>query len=463
MIESKQLDMEAILDRAIHKLPSSDTEQIVSMTKEIDNVNPLAFFESAKQIGNNRLFWKNLNDGFTLAGAGHVLDITAEEDRYKSTEKRITNLMEKAVIHNPYKLPGTGLVLLGGMKFDPKRETSSLWKKFKTSEFRLPQFMLTQMNHRTFLTINVIVKKEDHPKQLSARLKEIERKLLETRNIPFEAVSIQKKTEKNVAEWLQTIEMVKDAIRSGNTEKIVLAREIRITFDQSFVISSVLHELMQTQPNSYVFAYEQGDNCFVGATPERLVRVDKQELLSTCLAGTAPRGKTKEEDEKIGAYLLNDKKNREEHDFVVQMIKSAISKYSTNVNIPEAPVLYRLKNLQHLYTPVTAKLKEGYSIFDIVEQLHPTPALGGTPTEDALAFIREHEPMDRGWYGAPIGWVDSNRSGEFAVAIRSALLQGNEASLFAGCGIVKDSDPKSEYEETAIKMLPMLTVLGGNV
>lgn len=461
MIDSKQQELEAILEKAIRELPN-DTEQIVSLTREIENTNPLHFFEGAKHIGENRLFWKNMNDGFTLAGAGKLLHIDAEEDRYRHTEKRITKLMEDAIIVNPYELPGTGLVLLGGMEFDPKRKPSQLWKNFKTSRFTLPEFMLMSFENRTFLTTNVIVRKEDHPTQLSMLLEQKAKKLLETKYIPLDSLTIIEKEEKDVKEWLQVIELVKNAIRSNEVEKIVLAREMRIIFDRPAVISTVLHDLIQKQPNSYVFAFEEGEDCFVGATPERLVRVEGKELLSTCLAGTAPRGKTKDEDVKIGYQLLHDKKNREEHDFVVQMIKAAVSKYSTDVKIPDAPILYRLKNLQHLYTPVTAKLKDAYSIFDVVERLHPTPALGGTPTENALAFIRECEPMDRGWYGAPIGWVDSNQCGEFAVAIRSALLQGNEASLFAGCGIVKDSDPKSEYEETAIKMLPMLTVLGGD-
>ena len=143
------------------------------------------------------------------------------------------------------------------------------------------------------------------------------------------------------------------------------------------------------------------------------------------------------------------------------MIKEAVLKTCTNVNIPNEPVLHPLKNLQHLYTPVTGTLKDEYSIFDCLKDLHPTPALGGTPTEDSLAYIREHELLDRGWYGAPIGWVDSNQNGEFAVAIRSGLIQGDEASLFAGCGVLADSDPEMEFEETRIKMLPMLNVLGG--
>jgi menaquinone-specific isochorismate synthase len=462
MIDSLQQEMEAIFDRVIRELPSSDKKRVVSLTKEIDDIDPLHFFEGAKHIGKNRIYWKNMNDGFVLVGAGKVLDVVAEEDRFRWTEKRIDELIDQALIKNPYKLPGTGLVLLGGMKFDPKQETSSLWKNFQTSRFTLPEFLLTRVHNRTFLTVNSMVQKEDHPAQLASWLKQKEEQLFARQSIPNQVVSVKIKKEKDIEKWLETIEKVKNDIRNGKSEKVVLAREIRIRLNEPVILSTVLQGLTETQPNSYVFAFEESGDCFVGATPERLVRVDQRSLLSTCLAGTAARGKTKEEDEKIGDFLLNDQKNREEHDFVVQMIKKAVTNYSTDVTIPNAPVLYRLKNLQHLYTPVTATLKKEYSIFDVVEQLHPTPALGGTPTEEALAFIRNYEPMDRGWYGAPVGWVDSNDSGEFAVAIRSGLIQGDEASLFAGCGIVKDSDPKSEYEETAIKMLPMLSVLGGN-
>src|SRR5699024_8505537 len=165
-------------------------------------------------------------------------------------------------------------------------------------------------------------------------------------------------------------------------------------------------------------------------------------LLSTCLAGTAPRGETKEEDESIQHALFNDDKNREEHAYVVQMIKESMEPYCTDIHIPEEPVLYPLKNLQHLYTPVSATLNSTNSVFDIIQSLHPTPALGGVPKKESLAFIRKHEQLDRGWYGAPIGWLDSNQNSEFVVAIRSGLIKGKDISLFAGCGVMRDSDPQ---------------------
>src|SRR5690606_11940306 len=125
-----------------------------------------------------------------------------------------------------------------------------------------------------------------------------------------------------------------------------------------------------------------------------------------------------------------------------------------------APLLHKLKDIQHLLTPIEGDARGDVSLFDVVEALHPTPALGGMPKTDALAMIRGMESMDRGWYAAPIGWIDWRMDGEFAAAIRSALLAGNEAVLFAGCGIVGDSDPDAELTETRLKFRPMLSALG---
>src|SRR5690625_5144560 len=194
---------------------------------------------------------------------------------------------------------------------------------------------------------------------------------------------------------------------------------MKFTLNEDANIGTLLKKLMDTQTNSYIFAIEHDGDCFIGATPERLVKVNNKELLSTCLAGTAPRGKTKQEDKKIGQALMDDQKNREEHAYVVHMIKNSITPYCESIDIPEQPILYPLKNLQHLYTPVTATLKESFTVFDIIEKLHPTPSLVVFPRNESLSFIREHELLDRGWYGSPIGWLDSNGNSEFVVAIRS--------------------------------------------
>ncbi|GGB36849.1 isochorismate synthase [Virgibacillus dakarensis] len=461
MIETKKALLESLLDQAIVLANNTDSAQLVSFTKKIDEIDPLQFFEAAKDQGMNRTFWTSTADEFCLVGAGTVCHLIADENRFQETEKQWENLVSNALIHNPYQTPGTGLVALGGMRFDPKKDNTDLWKKFKNSEFRVPRLTLTKQKSAFYLTINTEVTKDDHTGQLAHQLRKTAGCFLGYTNSHPVAVRLKQKEEIAPEQWKGLVKQATDKINQNKAEKIVLAREMRLKLSKQPAITTVLKKLLTSQTNSYIFAFEHDDDCFVGATPERLVKLEQNQLLSTCLAGTAPRGKTTAEDKEISKTLLHDPKNRGEHDYVVQMIKNAIKHYCLDIQIPDKPVIYPLKNLQHLYTPVRATLKNGYSIFDIIKELHPTPALGGVPREASLTFIREYELLDRGWYGAPVGWLDSNQNGEFAVAIRSGLIQGDEASLFAGCGVVKDSDPEAEYEETLIKFAPMLSVLGG--
>ncbi|MED2930573.1 isochorismate synthase, partial [Bacillus swezeyi] len=182
----------------------------------------------------------------------------------------------------------------------------------------------------------------------------------------------------------------------------------------------------------------------------------------TCLAGSIKRGENEQEDRMLGLELLNDEKNLIEHNIVVNMIFKAFLSNCSHVKKPDKPGLYKTKNVQHLYTPVVGKMNEESSLFHLIEQLHPTPALGGAPQHKAVEVIRNIEPLSRGWYAAPAGWIDMRGNGEFAVAIRSGLIESKEARLFAGCGIVADSDPALEYEETQMKLKPMLSALGGD-
>ncbi|MEN1970289.1 isochorismate synthase [Lentibacillus sp. N15] len=461
MIETKEELLEIVLDKAIRHAIEKDTRQLVSFTKQVQTVDPLQFFQAAKDSNMDRTFWASTEQAFYIVGIGNVCPLVAMDNRFQDIEKQWNKVREQAIIHNPFQVPGTGLIALGGMSFDPQSETTELWKKFSDGEFQIPQFTCVQTTKACYVTINTYVTKEDESQQLAFRLRQtVEAFLNHSQPLPDEA-TLKEKKEIAPEQWKEQVRQATQAIKQQQAEKIVLAREMRLTLSKQVDVASLLSKLLQAQTNSYVFAFEHGDDCFVGATPERLVKLEQKQLLSTCLAGTAPRGKTAKEDNEIGKTLLHDAKNRGEHDFVVQMIKDAINSYCLDINIPDEPVIYPLKNLQHLYTPVRATLKPGYSIFTIIEALHPTPALGGVPRIESLAFIREHERLDRGWYGAPIGWLDSNQNGEFAVAIRSGLVQGNEVSLFAGCGVVKDSEPEAEYEETLIKFTPMLSVLGG--
>ncbi|HEY8309206.1 MAG TPA: chorismate-binding protein, partial [Gemmatimonadaceae bacterium] len=208
----------------------------------------------------------------------------------------------------------------------------------------------------------------------------------------------------------------------------------------------------------YVFGCWHGDSVFVGATPERLVRLDGRDVQASSLAGSVSRGATAAEDAKHATLLLTSTKDRAEHEIVRRALCAGLERLCDDVAAAEGPALLSLPNVHHLHTAVSARLRDGHTLLQLVAQLHPTPAVGGEPRNAALRFIREYEKMDRGWYAGPIGWLQRDR-GEFAVALRSALVSGADALMFAGCGVVADSDPEQEYAESLLKLRPMQIAL----
>jgi len=225
----------------------------------------------------------------------------------------------------------------------------------------------------------------------------------------------------------------------------------------------------------------RGDTCFLGASPERLVRVDGRVVRADGLAGSTARGSTAEEDRSMGLALLASSKERHEHALVVHALRDALEPVCANLTIPGQPILLRMPNVQHLHTPVKGVLRSGNNILDLLERLHPTPTVGGVPRGAVLSRIRRYEPFDRGWYAGPVGWIDANDGGEFAVGIRSALVKGigttdatamraggnsesdykSEVLLYAGCGIVAGSDPEAEHRESCLKLRPLLWAMEG--
>ncbi|WP_078379283.1 isochorismate synthase [Sutcliffiella halmapala] len=433
---------------------------LISYTQKVEQLNPLHFFQSSENYyPGQRFFWSNPTKSHVMVGAGITKEFTAlgDENRFHHIENQWKRLMEQAVRNEESK--EVGPIIYGGFSFDPNKEKTKLWSNFADALFILPTIMLTNINDSTYVTINYLSDcKESHLHELM----NIKEELLSGSSIKHARTpSVLKCLEMDPLDWKDSINTVTSRISNGAMDKVVLARELRVLFHDVINVGAVLENLLEEQSNSYLFTVERGADCFLGATPEQLVKKDGREVQSMCLAGSIARGSTPKEDEAFGESLLSDNKNIHEHELVVQMIKSSLQKVCRDVCTPREPNLYKMKHIQHLHTPVTAKIQEEISLADLVKLLHPTPALGGYPKEISMETIREVEKLDRGWYAGPLGWMDWQNDGEFIVAIRSGLLQGNEASLFAGCGIVGDSDPESEYKETQIKFRPMLSALGG--
>ncbi|WP_066310844.1 isochorismate synthase MenF [Bacillus sp. FJAT-29814] len=450
---------------AINRAKELGRPILLSEVRKMDKINPLSFFNKGQDCYyGERFFWKDPSDEILLIGLGITHQIQSDQaaDRFVHVEQEWERFLKDSIVFNPDSEIGVGPVIFGGFSFDPYKEKTRLWSQYAESLFYLPVYMVSIIRGQAYLTTNIVCTPDDNHTLMAKMLDERNQllaslyqsadsdpaELLETREISPEA-------------WKEAVTGIVNELNDGPLKKVVLARELRLKFDSKVEAGMVLERLNEQQHESYIFALEANGDCFLGASPERLVKKQGNEIFSTCLAGSISRGKTTEEDAMLGEQLLHDQKNLIEHQYVVEMIKEALEEYCDQIILPEKPRLMKNRDIQHLYTPVIGKCGNNTSLLLLVERLHPTPALGGLPKQEAVEKIRQVEELDRGFYAAPIGWLDYQGNGEFAVAIRSGLIQGSEASLFAGCGVVADSDSESEYLETGLKFRPMLRALGG--
>lgn len=449
--------------RLVHagKIQSQHTKKnvLISSVTRINMTDPIDFYEAGSGMySGNRFFWVDAKRNITFVGLGLAMKYVPSgiSNRYQSVNNAWQEILKHAIVTEDAP-EHAGPIFFGGFSFDPENKRTKLWSHFPQTLFMIPQYMLTVTNDTAWLTTNQLITPDgDHNEHMDVHPPQ---HLLSPAPFKRKTVTVWHKEEIHPSDWLTAVEQAAKRVQQQHLDKVVLARELRLYARDSFAAAPVIERLILDQPDSYIFAFEQGDDCFIGATPERLIKKKGIQFLSTSLAGSIARSDTETEDTALGQALLKDGKNLLEHSLAVQMIKEAMGEVCENVQVHDHPILYRLKDIQHLYTPVTGQAKPGASILQAVEALHPTPALGGFPQREAVQLIRELEHLDRGWYAAPLGWINRHQNGEFAVAIRSGLLQGNEASLFAGCGIVGDSIPLDEYQETKLKFRPMLSAL----
>lgn len=434
-------------------------------TIQIGRISPLAFLEAGHpDYSNEHFYWQNANQTLTLVGLGHakVLSSEGDESRFEDISKGWKEMCNALIKEEKDKAP----VLFGGFSFDPKSDKDSEWNRFPSAYFVVPSFQLISKDGETSISINLMTASENAVIEFELLRQERDRLIHIAQLNEFEAAAKPTVTSLVEIEKEQYMHAVKDVtkkIKSGEAEKVVIARAVKMNFKEPVSSVAALHYISNEQQESYHFGLQKDGQLFFGATPERLIEISNGQAYSACVAGSSKRGKTAEDDRALGEELLADNKNREEHQYVVNMISSVFHEYCTDVSMPREPKLMKIRDIQHLFTPIEANIAKDIDIFSFIEALHPTPALGGVPTNKALQIIQKEEQMDRGYYAAPVGWTDTEGNGEFAVGIRSALLDGDSAYLYAGGGIVADSEVEKEYEETWVKFRPVLRALGGQL
>jgi len=388
--------------------------------------------------------WIRRGDG--LAGWGEAARVTipAGEDRFTAGEKWLRELFDSAEVTDEVGLPGCGPVAFGSFTFDPASDGSVLV---------VPAVVLGRSAGRSWLTTI-----GDQCAALAP-------------SIPAAAPAEVRWHDGSLTapQWERAVSAAVASIGTGALSKAVLARDLYAAASDEIDVRVLLARLAARYPDCWTFSCAG----LVGATPELYIRRVGADVRSLVLAGTTPRGGSGPEDEALGAALLASAKDVEEHQYAVADVRAALAPLCDRLDIDDQPWLLRLANLQHLATGVTGRLAglqppaaaaalgEHASALALAAALHPTAAVCGTPAGAALELIRELEGMDRGRYAGPVGWVDARGNGEWGIALRCAELDGSRARLFAGCGIVADSDPVAELAETQVKFRPMQDALEG--
>ncbi len=462
-IEERQLDD--------HLLTAIELEKkFFSVSFSIDSVDVLAALEQVKNDNDFQYYWEKPSSEFSISAAGSLARITnSGENRFRESSKQGKKLLNTVYHVKGLNHTNAEVHLFGGFSFFDE-STSKIWQDFNASSFTLPTWMIIREGKCTILTVTFAITDNDQPTNLKSKLFQLFEDLAPICNVDeyvileqpttTSSITVKQQSDFDLIHWIETVKRAKKCIKENTFEKVVLARELVIQLPESISETQVLHILRKQYPDCYSFLIRHSDrSCFVGSTPERLASFQGDFILTEGLAGSASRGSSASEDVVFENNLMNSAKDRHEHEIVLDAIEERLTPFSKKINQPKQPSVKKLSNVQHLFTPITATIKEGVSRTEVLKNLHPTPAVGGFPREQAVKFIKQHEDFDRGWYAGPIGWINTSGNGEFAVAIRSGLFLQNEVRFFAGCGIVQDSDPKKEWDETNMKFIPMLTAL----
>ena len=345
----------------------------------------------------------------------------------------------------------------GGLSFDPTCHDRE-WEKFGTYQFIVPQFELFMSDGQTLFAFNIAIDDINNEKTEKAiqMLDKIDFSPETTYRKPPKV--LKRKDFPDSDQWAKTFSAVDQDISNKEYEKVVLARRSIFDFDVELRPNALMKHLKDQTPGCFYFCFQPcADTAFLGATPERLYKRRGLKIQSEAIAGTRPRGKDDTDDTALENQLMSSSKDAHEHQYVVKMIQSALELLCHKIRSDKKFSLKKLGGTQHLQTSFEGDLIGGISDDQILPALHPTPAVGGHPTEKAIKTIRETEPFNRGWYAGPVGYIGYDQA-EFAVAIRSGLIHQDHLSLYAGAGIVSGSTLKNEWNEIENKISTFIKV-----
>ncbi|HUL51951.1 MAG TPA: isochorismate synthase [Opitutaceae bacterium] len=443
--------------------------RLVSISLEVEPLDPLAVLESIFEPAELHFYAERPTQGWALAGAEAALTFTAQgPGRFGACQEFVDDTLERTVAVGEVGRPFAGPHFFGAFAFFDEVGPG---EPFPAVRLFVPRWQVSRTPERTVAVANLVV---EPAADLDALAERVWRAHGKFRAFDYSAPDFSERATNAAAGPVRVAEVggagafqravarAVGMIAAGELSKIVLARCVELTAAAALHPLKVLNGLRQRFPDCYAFSFANGrGQSFIGASPERLLRVQGGTLLTEALAGSAPRGRTASEDAALGGALLHGEKDLREQRLVLESIVRRLAPLGVTPDFPAKPALLRLANVQHLQTPVRAVLAPGVRLLEVLARLHPTPAVGGSPREAAGARIRELEGFPRGLYAGPVGWIDHQGGGEFLVGIRSALVDGCRAQVYAGAGIVAGSEPEKEFAETELKFQALRDALLG--
>ncbi len=400
-----------------------------------------------------KIYWSDRDKCCEIGGIGTAHRVYGENiDDFSNLFKRLDDFLSNSGRHLRY---------YGGIRFNYRVKADDIWEKFHTFDFVIPEFELLRVDDKYYFAANVLLKKGEKAAQKADILQSNLQKIVFDRDsAEINFPKLQKRADMpDWNQWRAGIKQAYNMFNSGQLDKIVLARKTVLSFNGKLDNIQMVKRLKESNPNTFHFCFQQdGDVSFVGATPERLYKRDKKQIYTEAIAGTRPRGKTEEHDAFLKEDLLSCEKDLREHRYVVDKIKNVLNETCENIVSDDQVNIIENAQVQHLCYKMQGELKNGVTDAQLLRNIHPTPAVGGNPSDAALRKIDIMEPFDRGWYAGPVGWVNHSAA-EFAVALRSGLIYNNKLALFAGAGIVDGSKAADEWDEIDNKISNFMQIL----
>lgn len=353
--------------------------------------------------------------------------------------------------------------LFGGLAFAPGASRGAPWDAFGDGSFVLPRW--TYFREGDLAWVTVVLTARDDAGEIQRRFSALREALGSGEEGPLLRTAAGDRHTAEVDQldperWAARIEAIRRVIANGAFEKLVAARRAEARFAGPIDPLEVLRNLDRDYPDCTRFLVSRSGTAFIGATPERLFSKRGARLLTVALAGSIGAGSDADSNALQGEKLLASAKDRREHALVVREITRSLAPLTDALSHPPEPRIRRVRSLLHLETPFEGTMAPRATALEVLEAMHPTPAVGGIPRPEAMAWIMREEESPRGWYTGPVGWIDADGDAELVVAIRCGVVSGASAHVFSGAGIMADSDPASEYEETRLKQQPLLRALG---